>query len=158
MNLVEARIEGDSVRFADFDLQLPDSSLVAGLDRRVIMGIRPTDFEHGESAAAALPRLRVHADVVEDLGSELHVVFPIDAPRVSTEAVRAATDAATDDEGKLFADDQRAIFTACIDARRAVPVGSEVEFAIHNTRFHFFDPGSGEALGADARVPTRVPS
>jgi multiple sugar transport system ATP-binding protein len=119
----------------------------------VILGIRPTDFEHAASAEPDLPRMRVQADVVEDLGAETHVVFTINAPRVSAEAVRAATEAATEDEGKLFADDQRAVFTAAVDARRVVRVGEPVELAVDHTRFHFFDPGTGLALETGARAP-----
>ena len=102
--------------------------------------------------------MRVRADVVEDLGAESHVVFPIDAPRVSADAVRAAADAASDDEGKLFLDDQRAIFTAVVDPRRAVGVGGEVEFAVDHARFHFFDPATGEAVMTASREPAGAPS
>ena len=45
------------------------------------------------------------------------MIFTLDAPRVTAEAVRAASDEG-DDEGKLFADD-RAVFTAVLDARHA---------------------------------------
>jgi multiple sugar transport system ATP-binding protein len=152
MNLVDARIEGPAVRFADWTLALPASSPLAGLDRKVILGIRPTDFEHGSTAEPELPRIRVRSDVVEDLGSENHVVFTINAPRVSAEAVRAATEATDEDEGKLFADDQRAVFTAVLDARRDVRTGADVELAVDHRRFHFFDPATGLALEAGARA------
>lgn len=82
--------------------------------------------------------------MVEDLGSEHHVIFTLDAPRVTAEAVRAATDEG-DDEGKLFAED-RAVFTACVDARRAIAPGSAVELAIDHRRLHFFDPATSLAL------------
>jgi multiple sugar transport system ATP-binding protein len=147
MNLVDADLAGGRVRFADFDLPLPAGSPLAGVTRRVILGIRPTEFDHGATADAELPRLTVQPDVVEDLGSESHLIFTIDAPRVSAEAVRAATEAESDDEGKLFADD-RAVFTARLDARRAVDAGAPVEVAVDNRRFHYFDPGSGLALDA----------
>jgi multiple sugar transport system ATP-binding protein len=151
MNLVDARVSDGSVRFAGFDLRLPESSPAARLDQRVILGIRPTDFDHGATAEGDLPRVTVRPDVVEDLGAESHVIFTIDAPRVSAEAVRAATEAATDDEGKLFADDQRAVFTALLDARRAVRYGADVELAIDHRRLHFFDPSTGLTLDAAAR-------
>ena len=80
--------------FADISFDLPPSSPVAGVEGRVVLGVRPTDFEHGATAEQELPRVRVKADVVEDLGSESHVIFTIDAPRVTAEAVRAATSTA----------------------------------------------------------------
>jgi multiple sugar transport system ATP-binding protein len=146
MNLVDAQVDGNVVRFATFTMTLPEASPVAGLDRRVILGIRPTDFEHGATADADLPRIQVEPDVVEDLGSERHVIFTIEAPRVSAEAVRAAAETGSEDEGKLFADDQRAVFTACLDARRVVLPGKDVELAIDHKACHFFDPGTGLAL------------
>jgi len=147
MNLVNAQVDGASVRFADLTLALPESSPVAGLNREVILGIRPTDFEHGANADPSYPRMRVRADVVEDLGAESHVIFAVDAPRVSTEAVRAAAEVTEGDEGKLFSDD-RAVFTCCLDARHLVASGAEVDLALDHTQFHFFDPDTGLALGA----------
>jgi multiple sugar transport system ATP-binding protein len=151
MNLVDARVSNGSLRFAGFEIPLPGSSPAAGLDQRVILGIRPTDFDHGATADAELPRITVRPDVVEDLGSEMHLIFTIDAPRVSAEAVRAAVEAETEDEGKLFADDQRAVFTALLDTRRAVTHGADVQLAIDHRRLHFFDPSTGLALDAAAR-------
>ncbi len=155
MNLVDAAIDGDRVLFAGFNLALPAGSPLAGQDRKVILGIRPTDFDHAETAQADFPRITVRADIVEDLGSESHVIFSVDAPTVSAEAVRAATEA-TEDEGMLFAGDQRAVFTASLDARRTVSPDTDVMLAVDHRRFHFFDPTTGLALatpptaGADA--------
>jgi multiple sugar transport system ATP-binding protein len=149
MNLIDADVGDGRVSFAAVSFPLPESSPVAGHKGKLIVGIRPTDFEHGESADPSLPRLRVSPDVVEDLGSEHHVIFTLDAPRVSAEAVRAASDEG-DDEGKLFADD-RAVFTACLDDRSVLTTASQVELAIDHRRLHFFDPATGLALnGATA--------
>ena len=153
MNLVEADVDGSRVRFASFDLTLPDGSPCAGLDRRVILGIRPTDFEHDEDADPALPRIRARPDVVEELGDETHVIFSIDAPEVHAEAVLAATEAATEDEGRLFAGDERAVFTARLDGRRPVAVGREIMLAVEHGHLHFFDPKTGLTLDAGERAP-----
>jgi multiple sugar transport system ATP-binding protein len=150
MNLVEADLDHGAIRFAGTELRLPADSPLSGERRRVILGIRPTDFEHGAGAPAHHPRLRIRADVVEDLGAELHVIFPIDAPRVTAEAVQAAKD--SDDEGTLFAD-QRAVFTAVLDTRHGVPVGQDYELAIDHEHLYFFDPASGDSLGRETREP-----
>jgi multiple sugar transport system ATP-binding protein len=152
MNLVDAQIDGATVRFADYTLALPESSPVAGLNRPVILGIRPTDFEHSAFGDSGHPRMSIRADVVEDLGAESHVIFTIDAPRVSADAVRAAADLAEGDEGKLFADD-RAVFTACLDTRSIPGTGLDHELAVDHTRFHFFDPATGLTLDSGARAP-----
>jgi multiple sugar transport system ATP-binding protein len=145
MNLVEADVAGGSARFAGFELPLPPSADLS--EGRVILGIRPTDFEHAASADPALPRMRVRADVVEELGAESHVIFPLDAPRVVAEAVQAAADTTAGDEGTLLADDQRSLFTACVDGHRPVALGAELELAVETKRLHFFDPATGEVLG-----------
>jgi multiple sugar transport system ATP-binding protein len=145
MNLVDAELDAGSVSFAGLSFPLPAGSPAAGHRGRLIVGIRPTDFEHGNAADSSLPRLTVKPDVVEDLGAEHHVIFTIDAPRVTAEAVRAASDDEEAD-GKLFADD-RAVFTACLDDRvRLGGSSTPVELAIDNTRLHFFDPATGLAL------------
>jgi multiple sugar transport system ATP-binding protein len=145
MNLVEAQVDRNQVHFGGLSLALDEGSPLAGQQRRVILGIRPNDFQHTDVAEPQLPRVTVRPDVVEDLGSESHLIFAVDAPRVTADAVLAATEAA-EEEGKLFADDQRAVFTASLDARRTVVPGTEVELAVDCRRFHFFDPGNGRAL------------
>jgi multiple sugar transport system ATP-binding protein len=154
MNLVDAEIQGGSVRFGGFDVRLPASSPLVGANRKVVLGIRPTDFEHVDPASD-LPRIRVHVDVVEDLDAENHLIFAIDAPRVTAEAVRAAADTSEDDAGTLFADD-RAVFTAVVDAKRATTPGSDVELAIDHTRLHFFDPATGLVAGAAEPAPAHA--
>jgi multiple sugar transport system ATP-binding protein len=145
MNLVEADASARTVRFAGHELPLaPDVELPAG---RVIVGIRPTDFEHAATADPALPRMQVKAEVVEDLGAETHVIFPLDAPRVVTDSIRAAVEEVADEEGALFADDQRTLFTATVDAEQTVVPGSTVELAVDTRRMHFFDPATGQVLG-----------
>jgi len=144
MNLVEAAVSGATVSFPGFDLPLAEAATVRG--GQVILGIRPTDFSDGATADPALPRMRVRAEIVEDLGAEMHVLFPMDAPRVVAEAVRAAAQDTAEEEGALFADDQRSMFTARIDATDRIAPGSTLELAVDTRRLHFFDPATGAAL------------
>ena len=171
MNLVEADVGDGVVRFAGHELPLPAGQDVpAG---RLIVGIRPTDFAHAASADPALPRLVVRPEVVEDLGSEAHVIFPLDAPRVVAEAVQAAVENLADDEPALFVDDQRSLFTARVDGDVSIRPGSAVELAVDMRRMHFFDPidgrrgrrrpldagaDAGHALAPRARPAVRPPA
>jgi multiple sugar transport system ATP-binding protein len=148
MNLVEAEAAGGAVRFAGFDLPLTGTTSPEG--GRVILGIRPTDFSDGATADPALPRLGVRAELVEDLGAETHIHFAIDAPRVVAEAVRAAAQDAAEEEGALFVDDQRSMFTARIEGTDRIVPGSTVELAVDTRRLHFFDPATGVTLAAGA--------
>jgi multiple sugar transport system ATP-binding protein len=146
MNLVDATVGGDRVTFAGFSLPLRSGSPFSGEERKVVLGIRPTDFKHEADASAALPRITVRADVIEELGGVSNLLFVLDAPRVVTDSTRAAAEAGSDDEGTLLADDQRARFCACVDGRRAVSVGEAVELAVDNEHLHFFDADTGTVL------------
>jgi multiple sugar transport system ATP-binding protein len=146
MNVVEATIRDGAVTFAGIELPLPQGSPFAGHSLEVILGIRPTDLRHTEDAPSTQPRITVEPDLVEELGGVTNVLFPIDAPRVQTDATRAAIEAASDDDATLLADDRRARFCASVDGRRPVALGETIELAVDHRHLHFFDPASGDAL------------
>jgi multiple sugar transport system ATP-binding protein len=149
MNLVAGEVGGGMVSFAGHSLPLAEGSPLAGQERRVIVGLRPSDLElPGARSESSRPSLRVEALVVERLGSESNVIFALDAPRVDTEATRAAVEAQAADDDQLLAEDDRAQFTARLAGRPAIDPGQEVELAVRTERLYFFDPQSGETLAA----------
>jgi len=155
MNLAHGLVDEGQVRVADFGFAPPRGRELPRGD--VIVGVRPTDFEHAATADPALPRIRVMPEIVQEVGAETHVIFRVDAPPVTAEAVRAASDA-DDDEQVFLADENRAEFTAQIDSRLPVVVGQELELAIHTGGLHFFDPATGEAVGSGSATPSRMPA
>jgi multiple sugar transport system ATP-binding protein len=152
MNLVAGEVAGGQVRFAGHELPLPDGSPLADEQRRVIVGLRPSDLELAD-ADTSLPRLGAEALVVERLGSESNLIFPLDAPRVDTEATRAAAEAQAADDDQLLAEDDRAHFTARLAGRPAIEPGQRVELAVRSDRLYFFDPADGRTL---ATAPDRA--
>jgi multiple sugar transport system ATP-binding protein len=145
MNLVAADVDGDTVRFADVALPVPERAPVRGQRREVILGIRPTDFELPERASGRdMPRIRITPEVIEGLGAETNVIFPLDAPRVDSDTVRSAAEGG--DVGTLLADDDRALFTARIATRTPLAHAGPIELAVHNESLHYFDPATGAAL------------
>jgi multiple sugar transport system ATP-binding protein len=147
MNLVAATVDGDSVRFADIVLPVPEGAPVRGQRREVILGIRPTDFELPDRAAdPGMPRIQVAPEVIEGLGAETNVIFPLDAPRVDSDTVRSAAERDEDDAGTLLADDDRAHFTARIATRKPVSANGPIELTVHNESLHYFDPETGVAM------------
>jgi multiple sugar transport system ATP-binding protein len=144
MNLVEATIDGDSIEFGGFTLPLArDRRPGYGAGNRVILGIRPEDFEDVEFSTSGLPQVEVTVSVLEELGAEAHAIFPVDAPRVEAEELRAAVE---DEDETLMADDTRALFNARIDPRTRARVGSTMRLTVNPARFHFFDPDTGSSL------------
>ena len=154
MNVVEAKVSNDGVAFADVSLPIPDGRDLSGYaGRTVIVGIRPSDLEDADVwHRDGSPVIEVVPDVVEELGTEVHVLFTIDAPPVVTEQTEAAS-AVEEDEALAPLGDGRATFTATVDARSKARVGEPVRLAVDPARLYFFDPTSGQALGRRSAVP-----
>jgi multiple sugar transport system ATP-binding protein len=150
MNLVDARIADGFAEFAEFRIPLhPERSPVGVRGDRVILGIRPDAFEDARYSEADLAEMEVTVSVLEELGSEAHLIFSIDAPKVSVEDVKVAAD--TEDEAALLAEDaDKAQFVARVDPRTSGRVGERVRLTVDPSRFHFFDPDSGESLTRSA--------
>ena len=143
MNFVRATVGEGKVSFAAIQIPLPEGSSLAGANREVILGIRPTGFTPGSSNG--WPVLTVTPEIVEELGDERHVIFDVDAPRVDTDATRAAVDDETADDALLLPD-ERARFTVRTPAEVPVSVGEPFSVSINPDRLYFFDPDSGAAL------------
>ena len=154
MNLVEASIAGRRISFAGFDLPLDASADLAGYNgRTVILGIRPSDMEDTAVwRSEDLPTIEVKADVTEELGSEVNILFTIDAPPVHTEE----TVAAASDEGEelTFIAEGANLFCARVDARTHSRPGDSIRLSIDPARFHYFDPQSGIAIETSKAAAT----
>jgi multiple sugar transport system ATP-binding protein len=148
MNLVMAETRGGVLRLAGVDVRLPDAAATAAAgDGAVIAGIRPSDLLlAGPDVDAGLPRLRATLEVVERLGSESHVIFPVEAPALTGEAAVAADAATEEADATLLAGDTRTRFTARVEGRRRLAPGEAAEFAIDPEAIHLFDPASGLAV------------
>jgi multiple sugar transport system ATP-binding protein len=155
MNLVDARVEGDEIVFAEYRVPLTPWHRPAERVERLILGIRPETFEDAAFADASLPQVDARVTVLEDLGAEAHAIFPVAAPPVRTDDVREAAD---DDEALLVGDES--LFTARIDARTTARVGDRIRLAVDPGRFHFFDAATGANAAARDReeVAAATPS
>ena len=153
MNLVEAVVVDDELRFGSHRLPLPPGvELAAARGRPVILGIRPSDFEDAEVwRGERLPVIEVTANVVEDLGSEAHVLFNVDAPPVLVEGVESDPSAGT--PIPLVAAEGSSVFTAAVDARSDARAGQPVRLSVNPARFHFFDRDTGQAIRTRPQVP-----
>jgi multiple sugar transport system ATP-binding protein len=144
MNFVHAKIADQAVTFADVKIPLPAGSAVAGQDRDVILGIRPTAFAVASGGGSWV--LHAVPEVVEELGDERYVIFDIDAPRVDTDATRAAIDAQSTDDALLLPED-RARFTVRLPTDSRVAVGEPFSLTVNPDRLYFFDLETGATLG-----------
>jgi multiple sugar transport system ATP-binding protein len=109
--------------------------------RDVVVGIRPEAFEAAATAAPGLTTLTVVPLVVEELGSDAHVFFRVDADAFASDVIGR-------DEATLL-QDPKALFSARIDPRVPVRRGQPVELALDPARLHFFDLETGRTLLPD---------
>jgi multiple sugar transport system ATP-binding protein len=108
-----------------------------------VLGIRPEAFEDA-AFAPGLPQISIRVEVLEELGSDAHIFFHVDAAPITAETVETGT---TDG-----LPDARALFTARVDAQTVARVGDIVPLAVDARRFHYFDPATGARL-AGQTVP-----
>jgi multiple sugar transport system ATP-binding protein len=141
MNLVDATLDGEGMRFGQFRVPLDPSRRpsAVGSRREVTLGIRPESFEDAAFAPSGLPTIEVEVLVVEELGSDAHVLFRVE-----------------DDKAEPVADD-RDLHTARVDPRTSARVGSQLRLALDPARLHFFDPGTGASLLDPHREPRAEP-
>ena len=157
MNLVEARIENDQVSFGEHRIPLDRRRRPAGpANGPVVLGIRPEAFEDAAFVPVDLPTIEVDVAVLEELGSDVHVFFRVDAKRVTPEAVDAEAAPASD----ILVGESTALINARIDPRTTARVGSRLRLAVDPSRFHFFDTTTGESIGLDRvrRIQDPVPA
>jgi ABC-type sugar transport system ATPase subunit len=158
MNFVLAtleRDEGPCVSFAGYRLPVPASVLDAKpglpdyLGRAVILGVRPSHFEdaaYGDPTWAPFP---VTVAVTEELGTEIHAIFPIDAPPVEHHSIASAAEGSSEeDEAVTALAGGKSLWTARVSARSAARPGQPLQLALDTSSLHFFDPVSGATIGA----------
>jgi multiple sugar transport system ATP-binding protein len=150
MNLVEATIEGDEVVFGGFRLRLDERRRPQDSPTKVILGIRPEAFEETGGAGSTL---EVTPAVVEELGSEAHLFFPVDAPQVTAEILeRSAEDEAT------LLPESKALFAARVGPGTHGRVGAPIRLAVDPARLHFFDTSNGARLPVAAEDRDAAPA
>jgi multiple sugar transport system ATP-binding protein len=141
MNLVDASVDGADVVFGQFRVPLaPDRRPPRRDDNRVVLGIRPESFEDDAFAPPSLPRIEARVEVLEELGSDAHVFFHVDAPRITAETLEAS------EEESTLLDLENALFTARVDPRTRARVNAALRLALDPERFDFFDPATGDNL------------
>jgi len=142
MNLVDATIDGGDVVFGQFRIALDLARRpAAGSPARVVLGIRPESFEDSSFASTGLPGIDVEIVVLEELGSDAHVFFHVDAPRITSEVLEAEGE----DAAQLVVE-PHALLNARVDPRTAARVGASLRLAVDPARFQFFDSETGASL------------
>jgi multiple sugar transport system ATP-binding protein len=147
-----------AVSFAGYQLPLPAEAIgrKPGIERyfgrEVILGIRPSDFEDASLADAGWARMPVTANVTEELGSEILVMFLLDTPPVENRDTAALSADQDEDEAGISLAEGKTLWTARASARSRISAGSQVELSVDTGNLHFFDPGTGLTIGSKGNV------
>jgi multiple sugar transport system ATP-binding protein len=157
INLVESELATSNghleVSLGEHKLAVDDkiarnrSSLGDYVGKKIILGIRPEDFEDTaiEPDAPADRRIKVTADLTEPLGSEDLVHFGTEATAVVSSA--AAADAGEDADIRLGEEDEVTTrLIARVSPKSHVALGQQIELAVDTTRLYFFDPETRAAV------------
>jgi multiple sugar transport system ATP-binding protein len=159
MNIVTARLVSDdggaAVMFAGYRLAIDAGvmrarpKIEAYFGRDVILGVRPSDFEDASLVDEPWASMTVATHVTEALGSEIHVIFGIDAPPVEHKDVSDLATQEEDDEAAIPLYEGKALWTARVSARSQARAGDRIELKVDTRNLHFFDPASGLAIGKE---------
>jgi multiple sugar transport system ATP-binding protein len=161
INLVESELARNNGQFevtlgedklaVDEQIARNRSGLADYAGKKIILGIRPEDFEDTSIEPDTPPdrRIKVKAELTEPLGSEVLVHFSTKATGVVSSA--AAADAGEDAEvrlgdGSQDGDEASTRLVARVSPKSRIALGSEVELAVDTTRLYFFDPETREAI------------
>jgi multiple sugar transport system ATP-binding protein len=157
MNLAQAKLVRDggaALTFADYKLPIPPQvlqerpGLERYVDREVIVGIRPSDFEDAAFVPQDRPRVKAEVTVSEELGSEVNVIFTVHAPAVHHEVMVAKFDkAAKDDiEAEELVGAGESLWTARVNPKTQARPGRTIDLAVDTSSLHYFDPDTGQAI------------
>ncbi|TML64315.1 MAG: sn-glycerol-3-phosphate ABC transporter ATP-binding protein UgpC [Actinobacteria bacterium] len=158
INLVEAQLERDEggvwVSFGGHRL-LVDEQLVRNksiladyVGRRVVLGIRPEDFEDAslERDVPQERRLTTHCDLTEPLGAEVLVYFTVSAAGLAAVAAESPEDAEVLLGVKENGEGPRSRLVARVSPRTRIAEDSEIQLVVDTRRLYFFDPETEAAI------------
>jgi multiple sugar transport system ATP-binding protein len=149
MNLVRADLDGGQVRFGSHSLTVPAATISARLGlrayegKKVVVGIRPEDFEDAALARNRDARLTVEVDIREDMGFEVFAHFAVDADPVETQEVLEAMEEEDVSEAVRERLRRGLPFIARLGRDTTAKEGAALELAVDTARLHFFDPQTG---------------
>ncbi len=133
MNLVTANMcnDGAAVSFGGLTMPLARDRRPRHSGPQVILGIRAEAFEDAAVADRDAPQFEVEVSVLEELGSDVYVVFPVDAKRVNI-----GITADVSEELALLAD-EGSLFTARVSPRTDARRGGTMRLSVGSRNVSF---------------------
>jgi multiple sugar transport system ATP-binding protein len=115
------------------------------MNKDIVIGIRPGDFEHERIAGSDPTRtLEAKVDVVEVLGSETFVHYFLALPPVVTPEIEELLADSGADASSLGHETK---FASRISSDVMVHAGESVRLVVDTSKMHFFNPDTGDRIG-----------
>jgi multiple sugar transport system ATP-binding protein len=136
MNVAQASVTDGSFEFGQFTLPMSDAQRNA-LDGRetAIVGLRPEAF----TVKGSGPSFDIEVAAVENLGTESHVFFGVDAPPIGV-----ATHHLADDAPSIV--DASSVFIARLGPDEIITAGQALTLSVDARKMYLFDADSGVTL------------
>ncbi|MCZ3388979.1 MAG: sn-glycerol-3-phosphate ABC transporter ATP-binding protein UgpC [Actinomycetia bacterium] len=136
MNVAQAAVADGMFTFGQFALPITDTQQAALKGREsAIVGLRPEAFNVG----GAEHTVEVEVAAVENLGTESHIFFGVDAPPIGVATHHLAEDAPS-------IVDAGSVFIARLGPDELVAVGQTLTLSVDTRKVYLFDAATGETL------------
>jgi len=155
MNMVNGRLEGSAgsvtAVFGSHRIEVDQkaidrhSGIESFINKDLVIGVRPGDFEHASGAGDGAGRtMTVTADVTEMLGSETFIHYEVDLPPVVTPDIEELLADTGADVSSLGSTSK---FASRVSSDVSVAAGDSVDLVVNTAKLHFFDPATGGRIG-----------
>ncbi|HEY5890875.1 MAG TPA: sn-glycerol-3-phosphate ABC transporter ATP-binding protein UgpC [Acidimicrobiia bacterium] len=156
MNMIYGTLSGEGqdvwLQAGDYRLRVDPAALrnhpgiENHMDKELVVGIRPNHMEAAAVAASNPDRtITAVVEVTEMLGAETFVHFTVNRPPVMTPDVEELLMDSGQDASALGDNTE---FIARVSPDAQVTLGGTIDLVVDTAKLHFFDPTSGDRIGA----------
>ncbi len=155
MNFMIGQLEGSKLRlpFGEVDAAAIGDGGAPGGGRegRVIVGIRPENFEDAEIVGEAKDErgivFEAEIDMIESLGSDLYAYFHVEAEGIESEQLADLVADRLEETGAAGLREGEEQVVARLEPTSEVKKGEKARLWADTAKLHLFDADSGERLG-----------
>ncbi|MCX5516733.1 ABC transporter ATP-binding protein [Kaistia algarum] len=145
MNFARAKVGEGELHIGTVTLPIAaDANLSDRRGEDIIVGMRPTDFREFDGAAGWSP-ITAQVELVERLGSEVMLVFPMETPTIRADQFDG-TSADPETDFTATAANQ-SLFKARLDGTSRIAPRETARLAVRPEALHYFDAKTGVSIG-----------
>jgi multiple sugar transport system ATP-binding protein len=155
MNFMIGQIEGSKLQLPIGEVDaaaMGDVALPSGREGRVIVGIRPENFEDAEIVGEVMDErgitFEAEIDLLESLGSDLYAYFHVEAEGIQSDQLADLVAARVEETGAAGQREGQEQVVARLEPTSQVSRGEKAQLWADTAKLHLFDADSGERLGA----------